>query len=277
MIYQRALFFAFVLSLGISLAACDPEDAENDDARAEGDVHIPDAPEALQAAWKAHGGLDTWRAQRSARYTFERTVGDTSTQDEQFIDLHDRRVRITGDDFVLGFDGAEAWVAPDLDAFPYDSDPRFYTSTYFYFWAMPFLLADPGVIATDAGTTTLNGTTYNVTEIRYEDDVGDSPDDVYIAYTDAETHELDVLRFSVTYGGRESEPDMALVFDEWTTINGLKLPVESHYRTWEAGALGDPAGPVLQYHDIELGTEPPAFDLFERPQDAEIAPAPDDA
>ena len=277
MIYQRALFFAFVLSLGISLAACEPEDAANDDARAEGDVHIPEATEALQAAWEAHGGLDTWRAQRSARYTFERTVGDTSTQDEQRVDLHDRFVRITGDDFVLGFDGTDAWVAPDLNAFPFDSDPRFYTSTYFYFWAMPFLLADPGVIATDAGTTTLNGTTYNVTEIRYEDDVGDSPDDLYIAYTDAETHELDVLRFSVTYGGRESEPDMALVFDEWTTINGLKLPTESHYRVWEDDALGDPAGPVLQYHDIELRTEPLAPGLFERPHDAEVAPGPDEA
>ena len=235
-----------------------------------------DAPSALQQAWEAHGGLEAWSRQRQLQYTFEQRRGGTTARDHQLIDLDTRKVRIEGNEFVLGFDGEHAWVAPSLEAFPYGSSPRFYTSTYFYFFAMPFVLADPGAIATDVGTATVEGTTYNVTEIRYEEGVGDSPDDVYVVYTDADTHELGLVRFSVTYGDRPpSEPNTALVYTATATESGITLPVAGRYHSWNDESLGEPLGPEFRLTDVRFKTNTPNPGLFDMPEEAEIDSLPE--
>ncbi|PEN05999.1 hypothetical protein CRI93_10990 [Longimonas halophila] len=271
---MRLLSWIPLLLALIVLPACTadaPESNEPDAAQTE----RPDAPAALHDAWAAHGGLDTWRNQRQMRYTLARIAGSDTTRDDHLIDLQTRNVRITNGDFVLGFDGSDAWVQPSLEAFPYDYSPRFYTSTYFYFFAMPFVLADDGVIASDAGTATINGTDYRVTEIRYEDNVGDSPDDVYIVYTEADTGALGLVRFSVTYGDRPPDaPNTALVYNEFATNSGLTLPVEGRYHAWADSTLGDPLGPQFALSDLTFETEAPDSALFAKPDSAEVDPLP---
>ena len=267
-----------VLAL-ILLPACTadaPESNSTNTDSSEEPTERPDAPPVLHDAWAAHGGLDTWRAQRQLQYTLARTTGDTAVRDDQLIDLRTRKVRIRGDDFVLGFDGENAWVEPSLEAFPYNYTPRFYTSTYFYFFAMPFVLADDGVIASDEGTATINGTTYRVTEIRYEDHVGDSPDDVYVVYTNADTGRLGLVRFSVTYGDRApSAPNTALVYTDFATDSGITLPVAGRYHTWNDGPLGDPLGPEFALSDVQFSTDAPAPNLFAMPDEAEVDSLPE--
>lgn len=279
LLLMRLLRWSPVLLALIVLPACTadaPESDQADTTSTESTAEVPDAPSALHDAWEAHGGLDTWQAQRQLQYTLSRTTGDTTTRDEQLIDLHTRKVRITNGDFVLGFDGESAWVEPSLEAFPYDYSPRFYTSTYFYFFAMPFVLADDGVVASDDGTATIDGTEYRVTEIRYEDSVGDSPDDVYVVYTNADTGELGLVRFSVTYGDRDpSEPNTALVYTDFATDSGITLPVEGRYHAWNNGDLGDPLGPEFALSDVQFSTDAPDADLFAIPDEAEVDALPE--
>jgi len=271
---MRLLRWSPLLITLIVLPACTADAPESNEPDAS-QTERSDAPDALQDAWAAHGGLDTWRNQRQMRYTLARIAGSDTTRDDHLIDLQTRNVRITNGDFVLGFDGNNAWVQPSLEAFPYDYSPRFYTSTYFYFFAMPFVLADDGVIASDADTATIDGTDYRVTEIRYEDNVGDSPDDVYVVYTNADTGELGLVRFSVTYGDRApSEPNTALVYTDFATDNGITLPVEGRYHAWDDGDLGDPLGPQFALSDLTFSTNAPDPDLFAQPNSAEVAPLP---
>ncbi len=256
------------------LPACTADAPESNEPNAP-QTERPDAPAALHDTWAAHGGLDTWRSQRQMRYTLARIAGSDTTRDDHLIDLQTRNVRITNGDFVLGFNGNNAWVQPSLEAFPYDYSPRFYTSTYFYFFAMPFVLADDGVIASDAGTATLNGTDYRVTDIRYEDNVGDSPDDVYVVYTKAETNELGLVRFSVTYGDRPPDaPNTALVYTDFATDNGITLPVEGRYHAWNDSTLGDPLGPEFALSDVQFSTDAPDPSLFAQPDSAQVDPLP---
>lgn len=100
---------------------------------------------------------------------------------------------------------------------------RFYISTPFYFFGIPFVFADPGVHAESLGEKVLNGRAYDVVKFTYDENVGDTPEDNYVADFDSTTHRLHVVHYIVTYpafrGGKSiSELERhALVYDEWQT------------------------------------------------------------
>lgn len=233
----------------------------------------PDEPATIEPAttepastleWglAAHGGTQQWGAQARLSYTFDRGSGP----EKQTIDLWNRRVRWDGPDFTLGFDGDSAWVAPDPEAFG-TGDPLFFSSLYFYFYAMPFVLADPGTVHEDLGIQHINGQPYRAVKVTYEPGTGASPDDAYIAHFDPDTGMLRYLLYTVTFmSGEPSERYSALEYPEWQMVDGLLVPGEFVGRRWYAD--GDSISGEryrLTFNDVAFGTTTPPDSLFVRP------------
>lgn len=225
-------------------------------------------PESLQKSLDAHGGMDQWKSY--AGLTFKRVSGKRGETEK--IDLHNRREYWTNDStFTAGFDGTEAWVMPDSAAFP---NFRFYHNLYFYFFAFPFVAADPGINYEDLGVKDFMGKKYNVVSISYGSGVGDSPDDKYIIYMDAETNLVHMLNYSVTYFDKSRGNKMsALIFDGWQSVDGIQVPTTMTGYKWDGENLGKKRY-FTAFENISFSKTAYPDSLFEKPAGAYISKMP---
>lgn len=231
-------------------------------------------PSVLEQCLQAHGGLAAWAEYGTLEYDFSRDVGGTEAQDHQLVDLPTRRVRITSDAYTIVDAATDVWIAPDRDALTYGASPRFYSQTYFYFFGIPFVFADPGVNHEDAGQATVRDSTYDVVRITFDSGVGAAPDDVYYAYLDPDTHRLRMVRYSVTYGDREAaEPSSVLVYRDWQKAGGLVVPRRGTYHGWNDGALGEQRGEIM-YSNVTFRSERPSDEAFAKPDGGVTVPPP---
>lgn len=192
-------------------------------------------PKALSKALEAHGGLDRWKSMHTLKYTMIKS----EKPEQHSVDLHTRKVRIAHEDYTIGYDGKEVWVAPDKAAFG-NSSARFYHNLYFYFFALPYLAADPGIVYTELPVREFNGKKYDVVKIGYESGIGDAPDDEYIMHFDQQTGLMHLLLYTVTYFSKEkSDRYNAIIYDDWIDVNGLKLPGSFKGYKYENDQLGD--------------------------------------
>ncbi len=252
---------AFFLSLLI-FAGCQPTP---DAAEAE----APPAPmDALDKALAAHGGLDVWQSFGSLSYD----ILKRGREENHLIDLNSRKVLHTGNGYAFGSDGTDIWVSPALDA--YGGNPRFANGLDFYFFAIPFVLADPGTNREYLGQTLVNGESYETIKITFDAGTGDSPDDYYIAHFDPASYQLRFLLYTATYMSQTpSEQYYGRTYDTWEEIDGLLLPTQMTAYAWdsETRTTGESYGSAT-FSNIRLATAPPSTATFERPADAEVAP-----
>ena len=260
----------FLAGLCLVLAGCEP--AQNASQAVDTTGEVEQAPgqssvqDALDRGIAAQGGLSTWHAYHTLEY--DQVQGERRIQ--HLIDLQTRKTRQTTKDYQLGFDGADVWVAPTLDAFP--GNPRFSNGLDFYFFAIPFVLADPGTNREPLGRVTVDGTEYEAVKISYDAGVGASPDDYYIVHFDPETHRLHVLLYTVTFRSQEpNENYNARVYEEWQDVGGLVLPrkVTSYRWNSEQRRLGEKRRETI-YDNVKLSTEKPDPARFSPPDVAEI-------
>ena len=250
-------------------AGCESPNASQADSST-GDVEqVPVASaedDALDRGIAAQGGLTTWHTYHTLEY--EQVQGNRRVQ--HLIDLQTRKTLQTGEAYQLGYDGNDVWVAPSLDAFP--GNPRFSNGLDFYFFAIPFVLADPGTNREPLGRVMVDGAEYEAVKISFDAGVGASPDDYYIVHFDAETHRLHVLLYTVTYRSREpNENYNARVYEEWQEVGGLVLPRKVTSYRWdnEQRRLGEKRRETY-YDNVKLSTERPDAMLFAPPEGAEI-------
>ncbi|MBL6445597.1 hypothetical protein JMN32_04710 [Fulvivirga sp. 29W222] len=171
-------------------------------------------PVLLQKALKAHGGQKHWETFNTLKYEVKTTLGTEKTE-TQLIDLKSRKVLITGSGYTLGMDGANVWVAPDKEAFG-EMPPRFYHNLVFYFFAIPFVLSDPGIQYEDLGERSIEGQNYRALKISFNEGIGDADGDLYIAHFNPETYQLELLLYTVTYfSGKKDENYNALRYTKW--------------------------------------------------------------
>ncbi|MEM0994884.1 MAG: DUF6503 family protein [Bacteroidota bacterium] len=222
-------------------------------------------PATLQAGLEAHGGLATWQQMRTLAYDIDK---DSTTTEHQLIDLQNRKVLLSTDDYRLGFDGKEVWVLPNKAAFGSRS-ARFYHNLLFYFYALPFLAADPG-INYESMTDTLNNEAYDAVKLTYDAGVGDAPDDEYILYFDQKTHQMEWLLYTVTYfTGEKGTKYNALNYAEWQTVNGLRIPRLLTGYTYANDSIGSKR--YDRYFDnVSISSDVPDQSIFEVPAGAEI-------
>ncbi|MDP5104745.1 MAG: hypothetical protein NWQ31_01080, partial [Polaribacter sp.] len=93
-------------------------------------------PEELSKVFEKHGGINTWRKANILSFNIAEEV--------HTVDLKSRKTVINTPKYSLGFDGKEVWL-DEIEKGSYKGDPTFYYNLYFYFYAMPFVLADNGI------------------------------------------------------------------------------------------------------------------------------------
>lgn len=201
---------------------------------------------SLETALKVHGGLERFRSYKTLEYDFtgmsHGTSPGTPETEHHTIDLQNRRVLISNSAFTLGFDGSRAWITPDAAALGVPA--RFYATTPFYFFAMPFVFADPGCSHEYLGSKTFGEKQYHAVRFTYDPGVGDTSRDNYVAYFDSETHLLALVHYIVTYPAFIGDADPAtlprhvIVFESWQESSGLTVPHEISFYEWKGGALG---------------------------------------
>lgn len=258
--------------LALMLAACssNPEQAATTTAPTETTATQRALPELLQQALEAHGGLAAWQHFGTMQYQLSGTLGDEPREEKQTIDLRTRQVRIEGPNYQMGLnDQNRLWVSPNKAAFGKMS-ALFYHNLYFYFFAIPFVLADEGTNYEDLGTRTVAGKAYRALKVSYETGRGDSSGDEYIAHFNPETHRLELLLYTVTFfePGKKATYN-ALLYPEWQTVNGLLLPRRLEGHKFANDQIGD-----LRYQatfsQVQLARAQPEASLFAMPQGAEI-------
>lgn len=216
-------------------------------------------------AFDAHGGIDKWDQFQTLKFDI---VRDESSE-KQIVDLKSRKVRINTDRYTLGFDGQDVWVTPDSAAF--GGNARFYHNLMFYFFALPYLAADPGVNLKDLGKAEVSGKTYDKTLMTFGDDVGDSPKDQYVLYFDSEGI-LSLINYSVTYWDESRATQYnAIGYEDWTDVNGVLLPQTLVGYRWANDTLGDERY-RRKFENFSLSTEAADAAEFAMPEGAYISP-----
>ena len=222
-------------------------------------------PSVLQQALAAHGGLNQWHAQQLLEYDVYR---QGQLVDHQLIALRTRKVLLNNDTYQIGYDGTDYWISPDTTVF--ESDVRFYHNLQFYFMALPFLFADPGIRYEVLEPRDFQGKPYDVLRITFEPGVGDSSDDEYVVYFDQESHQLTLLLYTVTYfSGEPAQQYNARWYQEWQEISQLLLPMKVGGYEWNDGELGKERY-VSEYRNVTVDTVPPDESMFLAPTNAMV-------
>ncbi|RKE92327.1 DUF6503 family protein [Ichthyenterobacterium magnum] len=177
-------------------------------------------PENINRVFDAHGGLDKWNEMQSLIFTMPSEDGNEITT----TNLKSRESLIDMPKHTIGFNGSNVWMHKK-DTTSYRGNPKFYYNLMFYFYAMPFILADDGIVYTDVEPLDFEGNSYPGIKISYESGVGESPDDEYILYYDEETYRMVWLGYTVTYFSKEKSKEFHFInYSDWQTVDGLLLP-----------------------------------------------------
>jgi hypothetical protein len=203
-----------------------------------------EAGELLLSSIEAHGGLERWYANGPLYFRFNyRPLEGTARDTYQTVDTWASKARhqLAGDKMAkdknveFGWDGESAWISPA--GAEINNNARFWALTPYYFVAMPFVLADPGVNLEKTGTAELHGKPHDVIMATFGDDVGDSPDDYYVIYLDAETSRFGGLRYVVSYPGFFPEgghsPEKLMVYEGDQVIDGITLAKQFPTYKWD--------------------------------------------
>ena len=190
-------------------------------------------PKKLAKVFDKHGGISNWNKMKTLSYGIN--------EEEHTTDLHSRKAVINTKEYSLGFDGKNAWVS---DTTKYKKDPKFYYNLYFYFYAMPFVLADNGITYSETKPLEFNGKKYPGFKISYNANVGSSPDDNYYIYYDKNTYEMRWLAYTVTYFSKTTSDKTSIIsYNDWENVNGFLLPKSlTWYDKNEEGNPTEPKG-----------------------------------
>lgn len=229
----------------------------------------------LDEGLKAHGTIEQFRQFGTLEFDARNwPFGKNGLlNDHHLIDLKSRKILITSKDYKLGFDGKDVWVTPKNP--PLATPPRFYVSTPFYFFGLPFVLADPGTMQTPLGTKSVNGKQYDAVKVTFKKGVGDTPEDYYIPYFDQKSHQLYLALYIVTYMPfRQGKPIdklelHSIVFNEWQNVNGLLVPKRVTFYAWKNGKLGEGSNPMT-FENVSFRKERPDPNRFHKPEGAII-------
>ena len=224
-------------------------------------------PENLQAVFDKHGGLDKWNKMHTLSYN----MGNNEKIENQIVDLKNRRERIEAATFKTGFDGENYWLEADTS---YKGNAIFYHNLMFYFYAMPFVLADEGINYEMADTLVFDGKTNIGIRMTYNADIGVSPDDEYILYYDTETNQMSWLAYTVTYFNKDKEEKEApkygwIRYDDWKEFNGVVLP---NSLTWYKTEANKPieARNTRVFTEVKITEEKADDTVFEKTENAVV-------
>ncbi|MEO1652927.1 MAG: hypothetical protein AAFU64_05240, partial [Bacteroidota bacterium] len=147
------------------------------------------------------------------------------------------------DGTVLLYDGNDVFIRPDTAMYP---GARFDMFTWSYFFMAPFKFSDLGAQWEDKGDLSLGEKSYPAARLTFSSEVGDTPDDWYIAYREPENDLLNALAYIVTFGTtteKANEEPHAITYHDYQEIEGIPFAQEWKFWQWnEQDGLGDEIG-----------------------------------
>tara|TARA_R110002012_G_scaffold49843_3_gene129035 strand:+ start:190 stop:978 length:789 start_codon:yes stop_codon:yes gene_type:complete len=256
----------FTLVLALSLFNCKQE-AQKEVVKdttykaKELDITTSVYPDDITQVFNAHGGLDTWNSFKGLAFTMKKPTGDEVT----ITNLKNRKSYIETANFKIGYNGTDVWL-DETDGFKYEGNPQFYYNLMFYFYAMPFILADDGITYETTEPLAFEGKDYPGIKISYNAGVGESPDDEYILYYDAETHKMVWLAYTVTYFTKEKSKDWHFIrYTDWQMVDDLALPKILTWFNSEGFKIAEKRND-LEFTSIKLSKTAPENSFFEKPK-----------
>lgn len=219
-------------------------------------------PEAVTKVFNVHGGLANWKQMHSLVFTIAKPTG----KEKVTKDLKTRAELIEAPTYTQGFDGETLWVMEKEG--PYKGNPKFYNGLMFYFYAMPFVFADEGILYAETEPLVFEGKTYPGVLISFKAGVGQSSNDKYKMFYDTETGKMAWLAYTVTFGKAEGRSDFHFIrYNNWQTVNGLVLPKSIDWYTYENNEPIEKRNTV-EFTDVFLSEKAPNPTLFSMPEGA---------
>ena len=215
-------------------------------------LEASDGGQLVLRAIEAHGGLEAWYSAPTSAYAWEYSNMGMNFRFKSSLVANNQTRQVYHDLLALGtpdsaasvtgrfaWDGTDAWISPDTLSRP---NPRFWATTGYYFSSIPFVLADPGLRYEPMPDEDLDGVSYEMVKVGYDDGIGDSPGDTYTLYVHKETGQVDAIRYTVTYGrGRPSGPvrETLFLYEDYVTVDGLTVPTRFRGFTFVDGQKGE--------------------------------------
>lgn len=245
--------------------SCKTEKRNPEHAVEEVVLTTPDAsttyPDEVLKILNAHGTLESWRKYKTMSFT----IPKENASEIHSIALQSRKDKVSTPSFEMGFDGSQVWLLDNVES--YKGDAVFYHNLMFYFYAMPFVLADNGI---EYGTTTLlefEGKSYPGIRISYDSGVGASPKDEYFLHYDPETFQMQWLGYTVTYRtGEKSENVKWIRYNDWMEVEGLLLPKSITWYTYE-GKTPISAKNTVLFEEVSLSEQEKLSGFYDKPEE----------
>ncbi|MEO2051192.1 MAG: DUF6503 family protein [Allomuricauda sp.] len=224
----------------------------------------PNFPESLTKVLDAHGGFNHWKQQRTLSFV----LPGNGTPETHTVDLWSRRDRIDTDAFSMGFDGNRAWLLDTEKA--YKGNVMFYHNLMFYFYAMPFVLSDQGIVYSETEDLTYEGKAYPGLKIGFQSGVGASSNDEYFLHFDPETHQMAWLGYTVTFGSEATSDNVRWIrYHDWQKVNGILLPKSISWHKYEGKTIMEPRN-TLTFEAAKLSGKPMPDNFYQKPENAEF-------
>ncbi|MFC4219679.1 DUF6503 family protein [Flagellimonas marina] len=255
------------LLLLLAIAACKPTPKKEETQQTVQEKTVetqPQYPEALSKVFDAHGGIKKWKQQHTLTYILPKPENpETHT-----VDLWSRKDRIDFEHFSMGFDGNDIWLLDPNQK--YEGDPAFYHNLMFYFYGMPFLLADDGIVYSETEDLVFEGKSYPGIHIGYNSGVGISSKDEYVIHFDPETYQMAWLGYTVTYRtGEKSDNVKWIRYNDWQDLNGVLLPKSITWYNYEGRDILDPSSTV-SFEEATISTTSKPDNFYAKPEGATV-------
>lgn len=217
-------------------------------------------PDELAKVFEKHGGINTWRKAQTLSFN----KGD----EVHTIDLQSRKTVINSPNYSLGFNGKEVWLK-EVKKKAFKSNKDFYYNLYFYFYAMPFVLADNGIIYEEIPDLVFEGEHYAGYKISYQANIGTSPDDNYLIYYNKESYQMEWLAYTVTFNSKvPSEKYSMIRYNDWNSVEGLLLPKSiTWYKQDSIGVPTEPKRAATQFSLAILSDTKVSDSFFDKPKE----------
>jgi hypothetical protein len=220
-----------------------------------------DYPENLEAIFDAHGGMAQWEKMKTLHFE----MGEGNDKQVHTVDLHARKSLTQAANYILGFDGDKTWLIQD-STYIQSARARYMHNLMFYFFAMPFVLGDPGINYSPADTLQFEGKKYPGIKVVYNNGVGVSDKDEYILYSDAETHKMTWLAYTATFGDKGRATNFSYIkYDKWQDFDGLVLPTTLQWYKVDNGQPTEMRNEQV-FKNISLSTKEEDAEMFEKPE-----------
>ncbi len=259
---------AFLLLIFLGFFSCKESFRDNADKNNPQDLSVKTKqskyPDALERVFKAHGGLQNWTKKKVLVYDLPKT-GFTETHT---TDLKTRMDKIVSSNFSMGFDGNHVWLLNKTGS--YKGDPVFYHNLMFYFYAMPFVLSDDGIIYGETTDLIFEGKSYPGIRISYHSGVGTSPKDEYFLHYDPQTYQMAWLGYTVTYrSGEKSDNVKWIRYADWMEVNNIILPKAITWHAYDGKVIKE-AKNTVHFENVTLSETLKPDSYYDMPVDSKI-------